>query len=111
MTEATSPILSITAENFETEVLNSALPVLVDYWAPWCQPCRMMMPAFETVAADYAGKIKFGKLNIDTDGEIASRYNVRGVPTLMLFKGGNPEDARTGAQSKSQLVAMIDNAL
>ncbi|MDR0673359.1 MAG: thioredoxin [Zoogloeaceae bacterium] len=111
MTEATISILSITVENFEAEVLNSELPVLVDYWAPWCQPCQMMMPAFEAVAVDYAGKIKFGKLNIDTESEIAARYNVRGVPTLMLFKGGSPEDARTGAQSKSQLIAMIDNAL
>jgi thioredoxin 1 len=111
MTEATNLIIPITTENFEAEVLDSELPVLLDYWAEWCSPCKMMMPAFEAVAADYAGKIKFGKLNIDTDSSIASRYNVRGIPTLMLFKGGNPEEVRTGAQSKSQLIAMIDSAL
>ncbi|MDR1350168.1 MAG: thioredoxin [Zoogloeaceae bacterium] len=111
MTEATNRIIPITAENFETEVLNSDLPVLVDYWAEWCGPCKVMMPAVEAVAMEYADKLKVAKVNIDEEPRLAANYNIRGIPTLMLFKNGNVEETRVGAISKSQITALIDSKL
>lgn len=108
--ESGKPV-KITTNAFESEVLNANLPVLVDYWAEWCGPCKMMMPAVEAVAAEYVGKLKVAKVNIDEEGDLAARYNIRGIPTLMLFRNGNVEETKVGAISKSQIIAMIDSKL
>lgn len=110
-TAETGHPVKITTHEFEAEVLNSDLPVLVDYWAEWCGPCKMMMPAVEAVAAEYAGKVKVAKVNIDEEGDLAARYNIRGIPTLMLFKNGSVEETKVGAISKSQIIALIDSKL
>jgi thioredoxin 1 len=83
--------------------------VLVDYWAEWCGPCKMIAPILDDVAKDYAGKLKVAKLNIDDNQETPAKYGIRGIPTLMLFKGGNVEATKVGALSKSQLTAFIDS--
>jgi thioredoxin 1 len=101
----------VTDDNFATEVLQSAQPVLVDYWAEWCGPCKMIAPILDEVAKDYAGKLKVAKLNIDDNQTTPANYGVRGIPTLMLFKNGNIEATKVGALSKSQLVAFIDSNL
>ncbi|MDR1890265.1 MAG: thioredoxin [Zoogloeaceae bacterium] len=108
--ESGQPV-KITTDDFETEVLNSDLPVLVDYWAEWCHPCKMMMPAIEAVATEYAGKLKVAKVNIDEETDLAARYNIRGIPTLMLFRNGSVEETKVGAISKSQIIALIDSKL
>ncbi|MBV2263815.1 MAG: thioredoxin TrxA [Thauera sp.] len=99
----------VTDGNFDTEVLQSQTPVLVDYWAEWCGPCKMIAPILDDVAKDYAGKLKVAKLNIDDNQETPAKYGIRGIPTLMLFKGGNVEATKVGALSKSQLTAFIDS--
>ena len=101
-------IITLTDDNFETEVLQSSTPVLVDYWAEWCGPCKMIAPILEEIAQEYAGKIKVAKINIDDNSETAPKYGVRGIPTLMLFKGGSVEATKVGALSKSQLTAFLD---
>ena len=101
----------VTDGNFESEVLQSQTPVLVDYWAEWCGPCKMIAPILDDVAKDYAGKLKVAKLNIDDNQTTPASYGVRGIPTLMLFKNGNIEATKVGALSKSQLVAFIDSNL
>ncbi len=103
-----SNIVHITDESFEEEVLKSTQPVLIDYWAEWCGPCKMIAPVIEEIAADYDGKLKVVKLNIDENPETPPRYGIRGIPTLMLFKNGNVEATKVGAVSKSQLTAFID---
>jgi thioredoxin 1 len=104
-------IIHVTDANFETEVLKSADPVLVDYWADWCGPCKMLAPVLDEIASEYAGKVKVAKLNIDENPGIPPRYGIRGIPTLMLFKGGEVEATKIGAVSKSQLTAFIDSNL
>ncbi|MCK9260271.1 MAG: thioredoxin TrxA [Azoarcus sp.] len=99
----------VTDSNFESEVLQSQTPVLVDYWAEWCGPCKMIAPILDEVAKDYTGKLKVAKLNIDENQETPAKYGIRGIPTLMLFKGGNIEATKVGALSKSQLTAFIDS--
>ena len=99
----------VTDGNFEAEVLQSQTPVLVDYWAEWCGPCKMIAPILDDVAKDYAGKLKIAKLNIDENQDTPAKYGIRGIPTLMLFKGGNDEATKVGALSKSQLTAFIDS--
>ena len=99
----------VTDGNFDSEVLQSQTPVLVDYWAEWCGPCKMIAPILDDVAKDYAGKLKVAKLNIDENQETPAKYGIRGIPTLMLFKGGNVEATKVGALSKSQLTAFIDS--
>jgi thioredoxin 1 len=104
-------IVHVTDETFESEVLNSDRPVLVDYWAEWCGPCKMITPILDEISAEYADKIKVAKLNIDDNPQTPPKYGIRGIPTLMLFRGGNVEATKVGAISKSQLSAFIDGHL
>jgi len=99
----------VTDENFESEVLRSETPVLVDYWAEWCGPCKVIAPVLDEVAKEYAGRLKVAKLNIDDNHATPPRYGIRGIPTLMIFKQGNVEATKVGAMSKSQLTAFIDS--
>jgi thioredoxin 1 len=101
-------IVYVTDTTFDNEVLQSATPVLVDYWAEWCGPCKMIAPILDDMARDYAGKLKVAKLNIDENQETPPKYGIRGIPTLMLFKNGNVEATKVGALSKTQLAAFID---
>jgi thioredoxin 1 len=102
-------IVYVTDDSFETEVLKSDKPVLVDYWADWCGPCKMIAPILDEIASEYDGKLKIAKLNIDDNPGTPPKYGIRGIPTLMLFKGGNVEATKVGAVSKSQLTAFIDS--
>ncbi len=104
-------IIELSDDNFEEEVLKSELPVLVDYWAEWCGPCKMIAPVLEEVVDDYAGRLKIAKLNIDDNPDTPPAYGIRGIPTLMLFKNGEVEATKVGAVSKSQLTAFIDSNL
>ena len=99
---------TITDSTFDSEVLRSDVPVLVDFWAAWCGPCRMMEPTIDAIAADYAGKAKVGKLNVDENNGVAMRYNIRGIPTLLLFKGGQVVEQKVGAVGKSDVQKMLD---
>ena len=100
--------LNFTDTAFDQDVLNSEVPVLVDFWAPWCGPCRAMAPTVDSVADEYAGKLKVGKLNTDDNPGTAMRYQIRGIPTLLLFKGGKVVDQRVGAMGKPDLKKMLD---
>lgn len=100
--------LTFSDATFESDVLNAETPVLVDFWAEWCGPCRMMTPTIDAVASDYAGKVKVGKLNVDDNGNTATRYGIRGIPTLLLFKGGKVVEQRVGAVGKSEVQKMLD---
>ena len=102
-------ITHISDDAFEQEVLQSQLPVLVDYWAEWCGPCKMIAPILDEVSKEYAGRLKVAKLNIDENQQTPPKYCIRGIPTLMLFKNGNVEATKVGALSKSQLTAFIDS--
>jgi len=102
-------ILHVTDDTFETDVLNSSDPVLVDYWAEWCGPCKMIAPILEEIASEYSGKLKVAKLNIDDNPQTPPKYGIRGIPTLMLFKDGEVEATKVGALSKSQLTAFLDS--
>ena len=104
-------ITHLTDETFEEEVLQSNIPILVDYWAPWCEPCKMIAPILDSLSAEYAGKLKISKVNIDDNQKTPQKYGVRGIPTLMIFKNGNVEATKVGALSKSQLTAFIDSIL
>ncbi|MFV2004587.1 MAG: thioredoxin TrxA [Gammaproteobacteria bacterium] len=104
-------IVYLTDDSFEQEVLQSDIPVLVDYWAEWCGPCKMIAPILEEVVGDYAGKLKIAKLNIDENSATPPKYGIRGIPTLMIFKDGDVEATKVGALSKSQLTAFIDSVL
>ena len=102
-------IIDVTDETFEHEVLGSSDPVLVDYWAEWCGPCKMIAPVLEEIAVEYDGRVRVAKLNIDDNPNTPPRYGIRGIPTLMLFKNGEVEATKVGAVSKSQLTAFIDS--
>jgi thioredoxin 1 len=102
-------IVHITDDTFENEVLQSQTPVLVDYWADWCGPCKMIAPALDQIASEYQGRLKVAKLNIDENQATPPKYGIRGIPTLMIFKNGAVEATKVGALSKSQLTAFIDS--
>src|ERR1700727_2607752 len=100
--------LNFTDADWDTDVLKSETPVLVDFWAPWCGPCRQMTPIIDQLADEYQGKAKVGKLNVDDNGQTAMRYQIRGIPALLLFKDGKVVDQRVGAVGKSDLQKMLD---
>ena len=104
-------IVHITDDSFEQDVLQASDPVLVDYWAEWCAPCKMIASVLDEIADEYDGKIRVAKLNIDENPDTPPRYGIRGIPTLMLFKSGEVEAIKVGAVSKSQLTAFIDSNL
>lgn len=104
-------IQHVSDSSFDADVLQANGPVLVDYWAEWCGPCKMIAPILEEIAGTYAGKIKIVKLNVDDNNATASKYGIRGIPTLMLFKDGQPVATKVGALSKSQLASFIDSSL
>lgn len=104
-------ITYLTDDNFESEVLKSDVPVLVDYWAEWCGPCKMIAPILDEVAQEYQGRIKVAKLNIDENEATPPKYGIRGIPTLMIFKNGNVQATEVGALSKSKLTTFIDASL
>jgi thioredoxin 1 len=99
--------LTFTDSTFDQEVINSDVPVLVDFWAEWCGPCRIMAPTVEAIANEYAGKLKVGKLNVDDNGGTAMRFRIQGIPTLLLFKGGRVVEYRVGAVPKSDVLRML----
>ena len=101
--------LNFTDSGFDQDVLNADVPVLVDFWAEWCGPCRQLGPTVDVIANEYSGKVKVGKLNVDENGQSAMRYNVRGIPTLLLFKGGQVVDQRVGLVGKADLQKMLDS--
>lgn len=104
-------MLNITSQNFQSDVLNSKLPVIVDFWAEWCGPCRMLGPVFEKVSKDFAGKMTFAKLNVDMAQELAQQYDVRGIPCMIIFKNGKEADRLVGALSEGILREKINSAL
>ena len=104
-------IVHISDESFEEEVLQSEKPVLIDYWAEWCGPCKMIAPALEEIAGEYSDRLKVVKLNIDDNPQTPPKYGIRGIPTLMVFKGGRVEATKVGAASKAQLTAFIEESL
>ncbi len=104
-------IVYVTDDSFEAEVLKSEVPVLVDYWAEWCGPCKMIAPVLEEIVGEYNGKLKIAKLNIDENSATPPKFGIRGIPTLMIFKNGDVEATKVGALSKSQLTAFIDSVI
>ena len=108
---ASELIKHTTDATFEADVLKSGQPVLVDYWAEWCGPCKMIAPILDEVATSYAGKLQIAKMNVDDNRDIPAKYGIRGIPTLMIFKDGQLAATKVGAMSKSQLTAFIDQQL
>ncbi len=104
-------IVYVTDDSFENEVLKSSTPILVDYWAEWCGPCKMIAPILDEIAGAYAGRVRIAKLNIDENPATPPKYGIRGIPTLMLFKNGNVEATKVGAVSRAQLAAFLDSNL
>lgn len=104
-------IVHVTNASFEQEVLNSDIPVLVDFWAEWCGPCKMIAPVLDEISTDYAGRLKICKVDVDENPDIAPKYGIRGIPTLIIFKDGAPDTTKVGALSKSQLAQFVDSAL
>ncbi len=99
--------IKLTKQNFENEVLKSDIPVLVDFWAPWCGPCRMIGPIIEEIAAEADGKYKVGKINVDDEQELAAAYHIMSIPTIIVFKDGKPKNTALGVRSKSELLNML----
>ena len=106
-----SNALELTNANFDAEVTQAELPVLVDFWAPWCGPCRMVAPIVDAIAAKYAGRVKVGKVNVDDAGDVAGKFGIRSIPTLMIFKGGKQVDVVVGAVPETELAARLDKVL
>ncbi|HLT98587.1 MAG TPA: thioredoxin TrxA [Burkholderiaceae bacterium] len=107
----TDSIKHVTDASFESDVLKSDIPVLVDYWAEWCGPCKMIAPLLDEAAKAYEGRVIIAKLNVDENADTAAKYGIRGIPTLMLFKDGKAAATKVGAMSKSQLTAFLDESL
>ncbi len=103
--------MTIESNNFDKVVLQSKLPILVDFWAPWCGPCRIVAPLIEELAEEYEGKVSFGKVNVDQDPKIASKYGIMSIPTLILFKNGKPISNTVGFRPKAELKRSLDAAL
>ena len=106
-----SSVIEVNTDNFEEEIVQSKKPVLADFWAEWCGPCKMIAPIVETIAEDYKDKLKVCKIDVDSNSELASRYGVRGIPTLIIFKEGEVEDTKVGGLSKSHLEEFIKQHL
>ncbi|HQT80803.1 MAG: thioredoxin [Ferrovum sp. 37-45-19] len=104
-------IIHISDRSFDADVLQANTPVLLDFWAEWCGPCKLIAPILEDIAKDYSGRLKIAKLNVDDNPETSRKFGIRGIPTLLLFKNGNVEATKVGALSKSQLSAFIDSHL
>lgn len=104
-------VVHVTDASFEQEVINSDIPVLVDYWAEWCGPCKMIAPVLEEVASAYEGKLKVCKVDVDSNKEAAQKYGIRGIPTLMVFKAGEAAATKVGALSKTQLEEFVNDSL
>ena len=100
-------IVHVSDASFDADVLNADLPVLVDFWAEWCGPCKMIAPVLDEIASEYAGKLKVCKVDVDANPDIPPKFGIRGIPTLILFKGGSAEATKVGALSKSQLIEFI----
>ncbi|MBO5938714.1 MAG: thioredoxin [Clostridia bacterium] len=103
--------ITLTKNNFDTEVIASELPVLVDFWAEWCGPCRMIAPTIEEIANEYEGKVKIGKINVDTESELAIRYHIDAIPALLIFKNGEVVETRKGLRPKTELCALLDKVI
>jgi thioredoxin 1 len=101
----------VDASNFDAEVVNSDVPVLVDFWAPWCNPCKMMAPVVEKLAERYAGRVKVVKLNVDDSPDLANRFGIRGIPSLFIFKGGSVLTRLVGVQTEAAMASALDAAL
>ena len=108
---ASANVLELTNDNFEQQVLKSEVPVLVDFWAEWCMPCKMIAPTIEELAKEYAGKVRFGKVDTDSNREISMQFGISAIPTLILFKGGQMAKKFVGLQQKADLKAAIDGLL
>jgi len=104
-------VMEFTGDNFEAEVTNSAVPVLVDFWAPWCGPCKMIGPIIEELSDEFGDKVKIGKINVDNDQELAGKFGIRGIPTVMLFKGGEVVTSFVGLRPKEDLAQALTDAL
>ena len=107
----TENLLHVTDASFESDVLQSEVPALVDFWAAWCGPCKMIAPLVDEISEEYAGKIKVCKMDVDSNPETSVKFNVRGIPTLLIFKNGNIEATKVGALSKAQLVEFVEGCL
>ncbi|MCS5615260.1 MAG: thioredoxin TrxA [Candidatus Marinimicrobia bacterium] len=104
-------LIEFTDDNFDTEVLKSNLPVLVDFWAEWCGPCKMIGPIVEEIASDYAGKVKVGKVNVDFNNQVAMQYGIRGIPALLVFKSGAVANQIVGAVPKNNITQILDEVI
>ncbi len=107
----TNNLVEITDDNFDAEVLESELPVLVDFWAEWCGPCKMISPIVEEIASDYNGKVKVGKVNIDYNQQVAMTYGIRGIPALLVFKSGSVANQIVGAVPKNHITQILDEVI
>ncbi len=108
---ASDAIIEISDSNFESEVVNSDVPVLVDFWAPWCGPCRAIAPLVEEISSSYAGKIKVGKMNVDENQSTTMKFGIRSIPTLIMFKGGEAVDQIIGAVPKGEIERVVEKSL